>query len=1384
MTTREHSLRQEWEHRAHTSLPDNWHYQTPMTLFPHGTPFMPGGSEDMGPLPLVGNLTSFNINEDDMDCPGLGSHHLPATIRAVCGDEDPTTSRSFSQSPYNVCMNFSEGLYEISDEVRGGKVRAMSVDEVPAAHWDDDDDSNNNVVFLLPAPPTVEADNRGRRKSLNSTFSADSQGNRDTLPRTVQTLPTSKRRRRASLDSGVVGGRRVMEETGGMKGSERRAVAEPGTPMEGLTPAGGLTPYEGLTPVASFSSLEQLLADSQYIIGKLQPRQFRKKTEHMSQQKIPFYSCSSSSFTAPHPLSLLLILFHCSSSSFTAPHPLSLLLILFHCSSSSFTAPHPLSLLLILFHCSSSSFTAPHPLSLLLILFHCSSSSFTAPRPLSLLLILFHCSSSSFTAPHPLSLLLILFHCSSSSFTAPHPLSLVLILFHCSSSSFTAPHPLSLVLILFHCSSLSLVLILFHCSSSSFTASHPLSLLLFLFHCSSSSFSSSSFTAPLFHCSSSSFTAPLFHCSSSSFTAPHPLSLLLILFHCSSSSFTAPHPFSRLLILFHCSSSSFTAPHPLSLLLILFHCSSSSFTAPHPLSLVLILFHCSSSSFTAPHPLSLLLILFHCSSSSFTAPHPLLYCWSSFRLLVKICFRLLFFLFLALCAERVNQMTRTYNDIEAVAGLLEEKERDLELAARIGQTLLSKNKELSGRKELLEEQLTLASETIKQLKHELCKKVQQLEVYDQDLEESQTTQDDALGAGGGELAFSPGVVEKLQKKVGSLEEENISLRMETAQLLSDTETYEEKEKKLVKKSLRQYAELSEKVEVLTEELQMKKKENSNQKDDINSLVTQLNKVCHRIGQLTEENADLLDKLQAAQESQTQLARELSVQKDKYDELFEFLEKTQEQLRHRHPTPSPPPSSADGGISTESLASELQHSLSLEPSQEEEKEKPTSSLRRSDSWRIFETARAANRAALKARTSSDHIPSSASSCWDVDSLTASIPNSDTESFSDGYNADMDSVCGSTPVEFGRPGIPGSNDLQTALQRLALRQGHHEDDINRATPELRSGMMSPLRIPGTPDTVSSGTSGYSYLGCSNNAQSSSSSANYKMSSKLRIVKPMEGSVTLQQWQRLAQPHLGGLFEQRDGVKVKGERRLDLDQEAYTLSDFEDGEEGVEYACSLTESSRDGLWSPPAITSGNLHASASHPNLPTYLSSSPRSSSSSPKPMASSTPHSQLQSTRQTNSSGARPNNSYTMSLGLAAVLQGRDSSLARALMRTSAPSPRTVVSSSGRDSIAVMPADSVASVSGGAAAASGGRGCHQDASSSTDSGGGLFGKLISSGYSLLWNKSESAAPTVPPSPHSPDCVPGVEGQPATASQVFPRGGSGVLGAISTLRKNGIL
>ena len=50
---------------------------------------------------------------------------------------------------------------------------------------------------------------------------------------------------------------------------------------------------------------------------------------------------------------------------------------------------------------------------------------------------------------------------------------------------------------------------------------------------------------------------------------------------------------------------------------------------------------------------------------------------------------------MVLSSERSFKMSQTYYDYGALEQLLEERERDLELAARIGQTLLEKNRQLA-----------------------------------------------------------------------------------------------------------------------------------------------------------------------------------------------------------------------------------------------------------------------------------------------------------------------------------------------------------------------------------------------------------------------------------------------------------------------------------------------------------------------------------------------------------------------------------------------------------------------------------------------------------------------------------------------------------------
>ncbi|CAI9726881.1 Hypothetical predicted protein [Octopus vulgaris] len=542
-----------------------------------------------------------------------------------------------------------------------------------------------------------------------------------------------------------------------------------------------------------------------------------------------------------------------------------------------------------------------------------------------------------------------------------------------------------------------------------------------------------------------------------------------------------------------------------------------------------------------------------------------------------------------LCAQRVTQMTRTYNDIEAVTRLLEEKERDLELAARIGQTLLEKNKELSDKADHLEDQLSAANDKVSQLKHDLSMKDELLRFYTQDLENAESESDSSTPVKSFNLSSIN--VDSLKKKVRLLEDDNLQLRLETSQLASVTEDYEEKEEKLVQDCLKQLADVNSQLEVFSDELARKTEESSRQKEEITSLLSQVVDLQRKNREVSVENLDYSKKLEAFKDTQQKLAKELSEWQDRYDELFELFEEVQDELRtlrRKHK-----PSASKHYMSTSSLMRGDSLASELESSMRGEIEYPAGyspAERRIHNWKIFETARAAKKASqrmkdkrssslfLKAAGGDSSTPGSASV-----SVRSSLYLSDGESFiSDGYNADLDSMSG-------------------------------------------DGFSTPM-LSGTPESMlSSGVSALSATG--------SAGLHFKIPEKLQIVKPMEGSVTLKHWQQLAQPHMTGIFESRPGVQIKGERKLDLEEEVYNLSDYEEDDDyQLCHSKRFAESSTIYTYTDSMVM---------HPSDQVYLDEKQSDNNSSMPPAACS-----RKSTRKT-----ADTTTCSMSLGLAAILNER-------------------------------------------------------------------------------------------------------------------------------------
>ncbi|XP_036929644.1 trafficking kinesin-binding protein 1-like isoform X3 [Acanthopagrus latus] len=525
---------------------------------------------------------------------------------------------------------------------------------------------------------------------------------------------------------------------------------------------------------------------------------------------------------------------------------------------------------------------------------------------------------------------------------------------------------------------------------------------------------------------------------------------------------------------------------------------------------------------------------------------------------------------IVLCADRVGQMTKTYSDIDAVTRLLEEKERDLELAARIGQSLLKKNKTLSERNELLEEQVEHIREEVSQLRHDLSMKDELLQFYTSAAEESEGESTTSTPVRPAETSVSTPTffpLDSLQKKLKDLEEENKSLRFEASHLETETISYEEKEQQLVNDCVKELRNSNLQISSLAEELARKSDDASRQQEEITHLLSQIVDLQKKAKLYAVENEELTQHLGAAKDAQRQLTAELRELQDKYAECMEMLHEAQEELKNLRNKTLPLGTSRRfhslGLFPMDSLAAEIEGTMRKElqmddPDVEEQRLQPK---------RVFQTVKNLNlmRQRSSLAPSPLNIPgSNQTSCFTsgrssrvgtprcnsiygsekgsgiiLDNRTGSIMESPDDGLEDSNRRPP-----------GTPGTPGSRDLEAALRRLSLRRDNYlsekrffEEERERKLAYLakedEKGGEGSSGGPGTPTesllslcshpSLGSIWSGYSFT------------ARSYLPEKLQIVKPLEGSATLHAWQQLAQPHMGALLDHRPGVVTKGFRTL---------------------------------------------------------------------------------------------------------------------------------------------------------------------------------------------------------------------------------------------------
>ncbi|XP_063840224.1 trafficking kinesin-binding protein 1-like isoform X2 [Scylla paramamosain] len=524
--------------------------------------------------------------------------------------------------------------------------------------------------------------------------------------------------------------------------------------------------------------------------------------------------------------------------------------------------------------------------------------------------------------------------------------------------------------------------------------------------------------------------------------------------------------------------------------------------------------------------------------------------------------------YFVLCGNRVSQMTKTYNDIDAVTRLLQEKEKDLELAAKIGQQLLNRNKALEERNTLLDAELSAATDTITQLRHDLQMKTDLLQIYTNDVDESscETTPTTIRNIN----------VEVLQHRIKNLEDENRSLHSEAKQIADDTELCEDKEKELMTDVIKQLSDANHQVGQLSDELAKKVEDSLRQQEEITQLLAQVVDLQSRNKRLLGENDELANMVGVARDCQQELTMELAELKEKYAEVLDLLHDTQDQLRRVQKKNLPGSRGHHLGSSlysspfnsgNDSIASELNSLNSL--GEEQGKGRSSNMIRTFDMVRVSgKHSGLGSQGSLNSLgyggsvhstpTHHPHTPSHVAATHMTNSGSgyamsylssrgSSIysggsghPSLDSGADSDAsmHTDSEDNYPGS---HLGVPGWPGTPDLDSCLRRLQ--------------PGDRSGTPSQFLPYGcrTPDSImstGSGKSGMSSYGGTN-------TNDWKLPQKLQIVKPIEGSLTLHQWSRLATPHLGGLLEEREGVAIKGGMGTDLNLEVYSMSDLEEDE-----------------------------------------------------------------------------------------------------------------------------------------------------------------------------------------------------------------------------------
>lgn len=423
------------------------------------------------------------------------------------------------------------------------------------------------------------------------------------------------------------------------------------------------------------------------------------------------------------------------------------------------------------------------------------------------------------------------------------------------------------------------------------------------------------------------------------------------------------------------------------------------------------------------------------------------------------------------------------------------KEKELEIAARIGQTLLKKVGTLEGDLHSAQSNCEEMEQKLHQLNHEVTYKDEQLKWVDKEMNDRQDAEN---------MDLKQSVV-KLNQECLDLKSENHYLKEHQHGITSETMRLEAKETALIQHCLKQLGDTVVQIGKLEAASEQKTDEIVCLKRDLTQVTSSLKELTKRHVQLIDDNNELRTQVQTMRQDQKTAAQQMAMLQKKYEECLAMLEDNRK-FMHRVSSPATPSFSYETPAQpTPSIMNELEDAIITDLQQRRSRK----------GMNRFSRTRAQLARKSAERETTD----------DSDNKDSGVRT--------GSDSEMDDDLDSTPNGYPRNGhAPEQRGslLPTPLDKRKMRRPSALSDTDSTKRDALHDLIAESEpvvprfssLHGSTNSLNSDTNITSVSDTWRSEPAAPAATMHNRGAygnKLKMVKPLEGSMTLLQWKLLA-------------------------------------------------------------------------------------------------------------------------------------------------------------------------------------------------------------------------------------------------------------------------